>query len=109
MHIVHIHWRPGYTAGCWRCSALCQRQLARCFFHEAETELQPVALLPAGWGSENYRPQEMATFEMFNKHPEELWKWYHMRWSICRNAAPNAGHAAVVDLEKLITTQEGYR
>ena len=60
-------------------------------------------------GSENYRPQEMATFEMFNKHPEELWKWYHMRWSICRNAAPNAGHAAVVDLEKLITTQEGYR
>jgi NAD-dependent deacetylase len=58
-------------------------------------------------GSENYRPQEMATFEMFNKHPEELWKWYHMRWSICRNAAPNAGHAAVVDLEKLITTQEG--
>merc|ERR1719274_488015 len=37
-------------------------------------------------GSENYTPQELATFEMFNKHPEELWKWYHMRWSICRNA-----------------------
>merc|ERR1719460_2701555 len=37
-------------------------------------------------GSKNYRPQEMATFETFDKHPEELWKWYHMRWSICRNA-----------------------
>merc|ERR1719159_1994689 len=58
-------------------------------------------------GSENYRPQEMATFEMFNKLPEELWKWYHMRWSICRNASPNPGHKAVVELEKMITSQEG--
>merc|ERR1719159_1288706 len=58
-------------------------------------------------GSANYRPQEMATFEMFNKHPEELWRWYHMRWSICRNAKPNDGHAAIVELEKLITSQEG--
>merc|ERR1719420_2829866 len=58
-------------------------------------------------GSKNYRPQEMATFEMFNKHPDQLWKWYHMRWSICRNAKPNPGHAAVVELEKLIMRQEG--
>merc|ERR1719159_2211357 len=58
-------------------------------------------------GSANYRPQEMATFEMFNKHPEELWKWYHMRWSICRNAKFNPGHKAVVELEKMITSQEG--
>jgi len=53
-------------------------------------------------GSENYRPQEMATFEMFDKHPEELWKWYHMRWSICRNASPNPGHFAVAELEQFV-------
>jgi NAD-dependent deacetylase len=53
-------------------------------------------------GSETYRPQEMATYEMFGKHPDELWKWYHMRWGICRNASPNPGHFAVATLEKLI-------
>merc|ERR1719420_1730347 len=58
-------------------------------------------------GSENYRPQEMATFEMFDKHPEELWKWYHMRWSICRNASPNPGHFAVAELEQFVRSAGG--
>merc|ERR1719247_3673159 len=33
---------------------------------------------------------------------EEFWKWYHMRWSICRNASPNPGHFAVSELEQFV-------
>eukprot|EP00930_Biecheleria_cincta_P067945 TRINITY_DN5492_c1_g1_i1.p1 TRINITY_DN5492_c1_g1~~TRINITY_DN5492_c1_g1_i1.p1 ORF type:complete len:641 (+),score=118.51 TRINITY_DN5492_c1_g1_i1:113-2035(+) len=53
-------------------------------------------------GSENYRPQELATWEKFNEMPEELWKWYQYRWGICRSAKPNAGHHALVELESLV-------
>lgn len=52
-------------------------------------------------GSENYRPQELATWEKFNEMPEELWHWYQYRWDICRKAKPNPGHYALVELEKL--------
>mmetsp|Transcript_11074 Transcript_11074/g.35086 ORF Transcript_11074/g.35086 Transcript_11074/m.35086 type:complete len:443 (+) Transcript_11074:1-1329(+) len=31
--------------------------------------------------------------------PDELWRWYQYRWGICRKAAPNPGHRALVDLE----------
>merc|ERR1719446_1449098 len=58
-------------------------------------------------GSENYRPQEMATFKMFNEHPVELWKWYHQRWGICREAKPNAGHYAIAELEALCRSKSG--
>merc|ERR1740117_1678028 len=53
-------------------------------------------------GSENYRPQEVATWEKFNEMPEELWHWYQYRWDICRKAKPNPGHHAIVELEKLM-------
>lgn len=53
-------------------------------------------------GSENYGPQELATWEKFNEMPEELWKWYQYRWGICRSAKPNAGHHALVKLESLV-------
>jgi len=50
-------------------------------------------------GSENYMPQEMATREMFDRAPEEVWRWYLYRFGVCRRAQPNAGHAALVRLE----------
>merc|ERR1719454_1239357 len=53
-------------------------------------------------GSENYRHQELATWEKFNEMPEELWRWYQYRWGICTKAKPNAGHYALVELEKLV-------
>merc|ERR1719424_1412206 len=43
-------------------------------------------------GSENFTPQEMATWKKFNEMPEELWRWYQQRWGIFRRASPNAGH-----------------
>ena len=51
-------------------------------------------------GSREYHPQEMATFSMFQRHPEEIWAWYLYRRSVCRAAEPNAGHRAVVALEQ---------
>lgn len=53
-------------------------------------------------GSENYRPQELATWEKYDEMPEELWKWYQYRWGVCRSAKPNAGHYALAELEKLL-------
>lgn len=52
-------------------------------------------------GSKEYHPQEMATLEMFQKDPKEVWKWYLYRMGICRRAQPNAGHRAIVNMEKL--------
>lgn len=53
-------------------------------------------------GSENYRPQELATWQKYNEMPEELWKWYQYRWGVCRKARANPGHYALVGMESLI-------
>lgn len=53
-------------------------------------------------GSRNYMPQEMATHEMFERAPEEVWRWYLYRFGACRHAQPNAGHAALVRLEQAL-------
>jgi NAD-dependent deacetylase len=50
-------------------------------------------------GSRNYMPQEMATRAMFERSPEEVWRWYLYRFGVCKDAQPNAGHAALVALE----------
>lgn len=51
-------------------------------------------------GSTNYQPQEMATYAMFRQQPDEVWKWYLYRLSVCRHAEPNAGHFALAGMEK---------
>ncbi len=53
-------------------------------------------------GSRNYMPQEMATNEMFERAPDEVWRWYLYRFGICKDASPNAGHAALVALERAL-------
>jgi NAD-dependent deacetylase len=51
-------------------------------------------------GSTVYQPEEMATYRMFRKAPRAVWQWYLHRQSVCRRAQPNAGHLALVELEK---------
>ena len=51
-------------------------------------------------GSKEYHPQEMATYAMFMQHPDEVWKWYLYRLSVCGNAKPNRGHLALVEMEQ---------
>jgi NAD-dependent deacetylase len=53
-------------------------------------------------GSRNYMPQEMATHEMFEQAPEEVWRWYLYRFGVCCDARPNAGHDALVRLERTL-------
>lgn len=50
-------------------------------------------------GSTNYQPEELATFHAFTQMPEEIWAWYLYRRSVCRAAAPNLAHLALVTLE----------
>jgi NAD-dependent deacetylase len=53
-------------------------------------------------GSQNYMPQQMATRAMFDRSPAEVWRWYLFRFGMCRHAEPNAGHHALVDLERAL-------
>ena len=61
-------------------------------------------------GSKNYMPEELATYKSFCKMPEILFKWYEERRNFCRNAKPNPGHLALVELEQYyFTKQKGIR
>ncbi|MDF1564078.1 MAG: RNA polymerase subunit sigma [Deltaproteobacteria bacterium] len=53
-------------------------------------------------GSQNYRPEELATRRAFGQMREEVWAWYLYRRSVCRAAEPNAAHHALVELEQVL-------
>jgi NAD-dependent deacetylase len=56
-------------------------------------------------GSRNYHPQELATNEAFRRMPREIWRWYLYRRAVCRAAEPNAGHRALVDIERAMPSR----
>jgi NAD-dependent deacetylase len=47
-----------------------------------------------------FKPEELATFEGFQRNPELVWEWYRMRKEVMTTVKPNAGHLAIVALEK---------
>jgi NAD-dependent deacetylase len=47
-----------------------------------------------------FRPEELATFEGFRKNPELVWEWYRLRKEVMTTVRPNAGHTAIVALER---------
>lgn len=51
-------------------------------------------------GSRQYRPMELATHGAFAADPEVVWPWYLYRRGICRQAEPNPGHRALVEMDK---------
>ena len=51
-------------------------------------------------GSRVYMPQEMATLAMFKRQPLTVWQWYLYRLGVYLQAEPNAGHFALVELER---------
>jgi NAD-dependent deacetylase len=53
-------------------------------------------------GSQEYRPEEMATQAMFSIDPWEVWAWYLYRRTVCRKASPNPGHSAVACIEEIL-------
>lgn len=50
-------------------------------------------------GSRNYRAEDLATYDAFQRMPEEVWAWYLYRRGVCRAAPPNAAHLALVTAE----------
>jgi len=48
----------------------------------------------------NYRAEELATPEAFQKDPKLVWEWYDWRRGIVGDANPNPGHEAISRLEK---------
>lgn len=48
----------------------------------------------------NYSPEKLATPEAFARDPRLVWEWYNWRRSLIRQAEPNAGHLALVELER---------
>ena len=49
---------------------------------------------PNGWWK-NYRPEDLATPEAFERDPVLVWQWYDMRRGIVARAEPNPAHRAL--------------
>lgn len=49
----------------------------------------------------NFRPEQLATPEAFERDPRLVWEWYEWRRGLVARAKPNAGHLALVRLEQL--------
>ena len=48
----------------------------------------------------NFRAEDLATCEAFARAPKFVWEWYDWRRSLIAKAAPNAGHGALVEMER---------
>lgn len=48
-----------------------------------------------------FKPEELATFEAFDRNPEMVWEWYQHRRDIISNIQPNPGHYAVAEMDGL--------
>ncbi len=47
----------------------------------------------------NYRPEDLASLDAFQRNPKLLWEWYNWRREMVMQAAPNAAHHALVRLQ----------
>jgi len=60
-------------------------------FRDAQTGL---------WAS--FKPEDLATPEAFRRNPKTVWKWYAWRRELVAKVEPNAGHLALVELERRV-------
>ena len=49
-----------------------------------------------------FKPEELATFDVFHKNPQLVWEWYQHRREIINKIKPNPGHYAISELGKLV-------
>jgi len=47
-----------------------------------------------------FKPEKLATPEAFGRNPKLVWEWYAWRRKLVATVQPNAGHRALVELEK---------
>jgi NAD-dependent deacetylase len=50
-----------------------------------------------------YRPEDLATPEAFERNPRLVWDWYVWRGEIVRGARPNPGHYALADMQQRVS------
>jgi NAD-dependent deacetylase len=50
----------------------------------------------------NFRAEDLATPEAFDRDPATVWEWYRWRRELIGHAEPNAGHHALVTLEQRV-------
>ena len=50
----------------------------------------------------NFRAEDLATPQAFERDPALVWQWYDWRRSLIKPLKPNPGHYALADLEKRI-------
>ena len=48
----------------------------------------------------NFRPEDLATPEAFERDPKTVWEWYAWRREQLEEVEPNAGHRALAELEQ---------
>ena len=47
-----------------------------------------------------YRPEDLATPEAFERNPKLVWDWYAWRQELVRRSQPNPGHYALIQLQQ---------
>jgi NAD-dependent deacetylase len=45
-----------------------------------------------------FKPEELATFEAFERNPKIVWEWYQYRREIINKIKPNPGHYAIAEM-----------
>ncbi|NUQ80522.1 MAG: NAD-dependent deacylase [Bacteroidetes bacterium] len=48
-----------------------------------------------------FNPKDLADFTAFLRDPELVWQWYQFRKDTIQSVLPNAGHFALVEMQKL--------
>lgn len=54
----------------------------------------------------DFRPEELATPEAFERDPALIWEWYEWRRELIRNAKPNAAHEAISRLPHAVVVTQ---
>jgi len=49
-----------------------------------------------------FKPEELANVNAFMKNPSLVWEWYAHRKKIIASIEPNAGHRALVEMERIV-------
>ena len=49
---------------------------------------------------QQYNPEDLATTAAFEREPELVWNWYAWRRELLSTVEPNAGHRALVEMER---------
>lgn len=50
----------------------------------------------------NFRPEDLASPEAFNRDPRLVWEWYNWRRELLATTEPNPAHFALADLERQV-------